>query len=53
MKGKMIHFGEPYGCSPEDIARLHLKIAWFLIGVVEARLFQARSCAWFQPKDSP
>jgi len=53
MKGKTIHFGMGYGCSPEDIARLHLKVAWFLIGVINTKLFRAASAAWFQPKDSP
>lgn len=53
MKGKMIHFGMGYGCSPEDIRRLHLRIAWHFIGVINTILFRAQSWAWFQPKDKP
>ncbi len=41
MKGKMIHFGRPYGCSPEDLRELHLKVAEFLVGVINIKLFRA------------
>lgn len=45
MKGKMIHFGQPYGCSPEDLRELHLRIAWGLLGIVKTLLFRASAHA--------
>ncbi len=45
MKGKMIHFGQPYGCSPEDLRELHLRLAWYFLGAAKTLLFRASAHA--------